>query len=691
MSKSKKKRRKLDKLLRKRQLWEWLEQIEKHDPKAIGSEPWLEVWKSLCREAFRYPDYLETFWEREGSLSRHPDLPELKLIRLAKAFLDGRDVSREVAALEGLSASARVFQEKLLAWQKIRFPRRELSVFLKRMATNPQKVTARTYHSFASLIDGLPGLEFLSQQVTELAISLAELRRWNRKSIRKEGWRGVASKNPRALDATLNTALEILPCQSLSPLLAPFGAQGALLFTRLLEEEGPRTVAQAATKLPHLFRLAAGTRHEDMKEVLANLDPGMLGTIEPEELQRKIQAADFEERLVLLSRLRSAILAQAEEEDIRWGSFWDDYEDEDGGEHLIPAFRGLYWDVLQEIGRKRKSFDPRETKTLAQMLDPILEKDLFLMGEEEDVLARTLTLAARAGVLGPRLCILAMMVGARVKNRDLIWEAKGSLKDLPTPNRNEVAQVLQHFHWIYCPFAGALRPLRETLDDFSSLVPDLARRLRDRLVALLLKATASDEFDHPMSFLLKTITEDDQEEFLILSQELRYFKDEPGFAMPLAYAESFPGFRLTSKGFGRLVERMYGICGGFAPLIEDFALFTERCVSAELHNAGPLLSDTLHNILPFYRKALFAFLDTRWEPFKAASPDTLETLVNTLELLMNFSEQEQAVLLKLVNLLGERASAGDPRAAFLRERVMDRLVAARQRTKQRRRRRRRWL
>jgi hypothetical protein len=86
-----------------------------------------------------------------------------------------------------------------------------------------------------------------------------------------------------------------------------------------------------------------------------------------------------------------------------------------------------------------------------------------------------------------------------------------------------------------------------------------------------------------------------------------------------------------------------------------------------------LLPFPIEGILRDREKALFLFLEERFEGLKTANLDTLEKLAELL-LARKPTVTEGNLLIRISNLLGERLSEGDNRAHALRERIMRRLI-----------------
>ena len=149
MNKSKQKRqqKEIDRLYRTGRFWDWVEEVDRIGLQETYSREWLEVWKTLAKRALRLLPTLEEFWERGARIRQVPHHPDVRFLFLLKRFLEGKDNSGPLSALQGLSPPAGLLWEKALSWEESQFPKKKIQGIFSKFLISPGKVKPEEYQS----------------------------------------------------------------------------------------------------------------------------------------------------------------------------------------------------------------------------------------------------------------------------------------------------------------------------------------------------------------------------------------------------------------------------------------------------------------------------------------------------------------------------------------------------------------
>lgn len=668
----------LQRLWRTGRYWEWLEALESWE----GEEPdrglWLEAWRNIARRALRSPENLKDLWDRQQLFQSRPDFPDLEFLLLLRDFVENGELQEKISTIQGLSLPAAALQKQALLWKEEDLPEVEIQRALKTLAERPEKATRKTYNSLARVVEPYgPGP--LTRALEELAHHIPEIRRLNRKTTVRMGASGLDSFFLDDLDQIIQDATRELAPALRRILLFPFAFQIARLFEWLAREGEFRAAAEAASLMPFLFSLAAGDRAKEIRERLLPFQPEVLSAADIAVIGKRLSGADLEEKLALLNQLRIGARKSLHEMEGGLDFFEDFGPEEPEAEELLHLFAALYRDVLEDLTTRQPDLSERERLELARVMDGILFRDLNLLAPDAgpEQIAEILELAGRAGCLGPRLAVLALITAGRVGAGRLARLAKACLQDRFKPGPEDMLAVLDRFPDLYFPYLSALKPLAGTVQNFEDLLPSISSKVIDYLEFSLLMNAAVDEDSGPFSFLFANSVNQSMRQLQILRRELKSFEDHPAFRLVGTYLRSFPDGRLTEEGCRSLAGAVYEEHGTLAPLIERLEYLSQGSASGGRTSLPSPFDPFADDVIEFQHLGLLQVIVEHPAAAEELSTETIELLVAGLTRKRQLSQLEQRLLLKLANLLAKKEDDG--KAAALHRQLHDLLLGAHKR------------
>jgi hypothetical protein len=166
-------------------------------------------------------------------------------------------------------------------------------------------------------------------------------------------------------------------------------------------------------------------------------------------------------------------------------------------------------------------------------------------------------------------------------------------------------------------------------------------------------------------------------------RELATLKVYPPFFPLQEYLACFPEGYFTQKGFQRYLGLRYEREKGLDWFIPELEKNRMQSLLGKQFLEDSFLPLPIEGILRDMERALFLFLEERFEGLKTANLDTLGKLAELL-LARKPTVTEGNLLIRISNLLGERLSEGDNRAHALREKILRRLIHEKSRLGRRR-------
>ncbi|RPJ06269.1 MAG: hypothetical protein EHM36_07185, partial [Deltaproteobacteria bacterium] len=395
MSKAKEKRirKELGKLLSAGRYWEWLGAIEREGEIAEHRGEWQEVWQTLGRRAFRDPQKLREFLDQSRPHKVPAEFPDIRFLLLLRQYIDGNENREALASAKGISLPAEAIRKQAFAWDEGAFPRERLRNLLGKLIQTPERITKKDYDNMAAFAEGTE----LSSKAKTLGEKLSVLRtRRGASSRQTQPWK------LKETDHKLRKAAEGLSQPLLRILFHPFLFHMNQRLVQVLNDGEERAVADIVLSMPFLFSLLAGARAEEIENQLRDGRPDRLDW---HRFQKVLAQGDLEQKLHLLSQLRSAPQA-----------FETEFE-------YADAFQDLYGSLLSDIERVQRTLSERERKELGRVMGDLTERDLsslWLSGAvAENDLAQFLIRAAGAECLGLRLAMLSLILAKKRDNQRL--------------------------------------------------------------------------------------------------------------------------------------------------------------------------------------------------------------------------------------------------------------------------------
>ena len=658
MGKAKKKKRKaIEKLWQKGNYWEWFKALEHDDLVNTYKTQWQDAWRVLVKRSFRLPERLEEFWENLDGIKKLPDFPDFRLLIQLRDFVNGKDVKKEVSAIDGLSIPAKAFRNRILSWQDGSASQKKLGSLLNIFVNHPEKITQKAYTNLAQSLDVSP----ISRPIETLGEVIGKARKLNYKSTVKKGGLSIRMRGLKELDLKVEKVSRKLPHSLQNILFYPFIYQINRLFDRLKDTDDMTIVARAVSSIPFLFSLTAGEKTEDIRDRLLPFAIEGIGENTLFSMAENLESADFEEKVAILGKMKPHII----------GDFEDHFD----------IFRSLYLDVLSEIARRKEDLPPREKRELARVMEPVLFHDLDYLTEDINDLARILIKIAEAGCMERVLSVLSLIVAERVKNGRLKRHAESTLKGLPDLDESSISLALSRFEYVFIPNISVLKPLIDIFGDKSPFVSILADKLMKQVETHLLTASMAEEGYEFLSIFMDIAAKESRRELAVLRKELQTFREYEPFSTIQEYLDCFPEDKLTKKGFELFLLKVYKRTGNLDFLMEQMDIISKKISEAMDSFDEFLLRPSTYSIFEEQEEVCLLFLKKHANSIKDAQLEDIERWINFLFHKDSPDNIHLEALMQISNILDKRIASGEEEAEPLKERIIGFLIKSKRKKK----------
>lgn len=485
--KQKKLHKDLERLLRGNRYWEWLALIDQGGLADQYPEQYETAWRTLIRKALRTPGAFDEFCERAQGLRRPARtrdrtlLPDYGFLMDLREFIRGKSEAGDLAPSNGLSPPARALRERAVSLDRDAFPEAAVRKLLKPFVENPRHVTKRQYHELAKVLKD----SSMEQPVRDLGWMLVRLREMTGKQALEARPDLHPDDEFRNLDARCATIAGSLPAPLAAILFLPFCLRLTDFIAALPPERFGSRVSCLIPSLTFLFPLMAGEKAEAVQKELSFCGSGAEAIGASTE---RLDKAGFEDQVRMLGALRKAVKEQ-QPESSGPDPFSSLFEDEERRDPRRGALLALYEQVLGEIEQRKGSLGLRERRELAAVMDKIGAEDLpFLIEDHEDAnqLAGLLGRFMRAGCLGKRTALLALMAAKRSRSPGLERSAAEVLNGDGPIEREDLLWILHEFSDLYLPRLRTLAPVMDRLIQaphlWNLLIPELLSSVESCLI-----------------------------------------------------------------------------------------------------------------------------------------------------------------------------------------------------------------
>lgn len=644
-------KKELEKLWRKGRYWDWLALVERENLHRDHAREEQEAWMSLVKKALRLPANLQEFWAHLPTVKRYPSFPDFQCLRLLGDFVAGKEVRSELAALRNLTFPAESLRQKALSWKDDFFPEKEISDLFAAFLHHPGKVSSKDYQHLSSLAEGTS----LGEEAAALGAKFDGLRRLNQKTRGRRRLGAEVLRKTAEADRLLKEASNTLTPQLQEVLFYPFLFQVQSFFRQGAEKEAAPVLLRVASSMPFLFLKAAGEKGEEfqkhilgMGSTLSDLDRSYLA---------KISTASLEEKASLVNRMRSLL-------------------QKGGRDEHYEEFRKLYQGLLAELTARRESLPERERRELGRVVSSSILRDIPSLWTDPDDPGQLMDLLkpmAAIGLGNGKLAVLGLILAEKFRDPDLKKAAQDALRAQAGPTEKDILWFLNSFPELISPEVGCLKGLVEVGGTDAAFIPALVGRVREEIEIFLITHAANRKAQGFLAFLGELTADDFKAVYTTWRRELAALRVYPPFFPLQEYLACFPEGYFTQKGFQRYLALRYEREKGLDWFIPELEKNRMQSLLGKQFLEDSFLPLPIEEILREIERALFLFLEERFEGLKTADLDTLEKLTELL-LARKPTVPEGNLLIRISNLLGDRLSEGDNRAHALREKIMRRLI-----------------
>lgn len=625
--------------------WEWLEAVNRLNPAKTFPQQWPAVWQTLARRAFRLPENLEEFWKRSQPLQKPPDQPDLQFLHLLAGFLDGQDVSGQLAALSSLSPAARPVWERVLSWQDSQFPEKDLRGIFYQFLIHPGRVRPQAFQDWDRVF-GPQGAPVLHPSWGRHLVYLQGLfaQRYSRRTFTTVHLRPL-----RSLDRDLEETSCRYPPALARLVLQPFVA----LFARLLKFLGKRDILSAIAMVktaPFLIATLGDSRAAPLLEKLNDSDEDETAPSFWLPLILNARGQSLEERAALLGRLRGLVSADIPDE----------------GREFLQDF---YLEILSELQERMDPSPTREQAALARILERIVTEDgrLFWQGLEEkretEKAAAFLKKAATLQALQVKSALVAILITERFRDPELRNRALEVLQTSP-PASEDLVWLLHECRDFILVRPGTLKAIMDLpigAEPWQRLIAGWWLEQIDQTLSMT--ACSVDRGGLRFSPFEPEDLETAKRLWSLWTFEMTAYREYPVFALLLDYLNTFPGGVYSDQRFlGFLKRQIHGARDpGF--LIDWLFDSIKR-----LRKAVIFAGDPTPVFFQVYGRQQAVIID-----LVAGDSDLLRTAdLVKIERLAEFIQQVQprsAILSRIHRLLEERRLSGETEAGPLADKV----------------------
>lgn len=665
---SRKALRHVEKLWNTGRYWEWLDKVQAENLAREYPQELEQAWKTLTRKALRLPREFDDFCVKIEGREGPASLPDFKFLVALKRFLANGDGARdELEGLKGLSAPALMLRERALSWSEKAFPGEKLAAFLKTMAENPVSVTQRHYDQLAKVLAG----SNLAEPITRLGALLRDFRQLNYQNMVKKGWGGIKFRELEKLDHMAAQRSKGLPESLRRIVLLPHCSQVAIL-ARRLAVEGLADMARLVRCFEHLFPLVAGDRLEELNAKLMMTDAKPASSQSAVRMWMQIEGKPFEDKLMVLNRLRAELNKKAREEGPLPNpfSFFDDDLDDEHEEQL-KFFKGLYHAVLDEIAERAAGLSLREQKELRRVVEEMLAIDWRLLVEDPDdveEMSAFLRRLLKDGFAGRRMALVALLVAKRSRSSSLQAAAESVLDQSLPVDEQDLHWLLDEFEGLYFPVLRALAPVLDRIRGDRALCAVIFARLLEKAEEMLLANSMVSARQGFLSFMFGDQAGNMAKEFQTMRQELSHLQGFDEHLEPLrVYVSCFAKGHFTRDGFMQWLDYTRGRESWFGYLKGLLKSLSRRGMEATMDpfkfvDAEGLWEDQAETVLHFMKLHV--------DDFRTMDLALVGEFISLAGRLQKALKRDSSILVRINNILGERLQAGEKEAAAVQKQVM---------------------
>ena len=683
MSKKKKVRKDIEKLLRAGRFWDLLRLMESDGLVSAHPAEYKQAWKEIVDQALRQEKAFERFRKEAGTFRTLPDTPDCRLLMCLKACIEGQGSPQEIAALKGLSPAAERLRSGFLSGADSLPEEQALRELLEKFVQEPLKITRRHFEQAAALIP----VQGLAGKILLAGMEIAAVRSLNGKASIERGWAGKPVEILRGVDNALSSFSQELPRALRAILFHPFACNIAEACRRLAPVATGDRAFRLIRAMPHLLPLVAGEKFEEIqRKLLVNREDWLEGAIEDvDTLGRKVKGLSLEEKLSLLKGLRLRAHDRASRApDFERPDFEDlDFLDDDGAPHadeseesrLGRAVVLLHRSVFEDISGRSSRLSAREKKELIGVMEPLLFRDLdhiFATVEDSREIADLFTAAIDSGCAGIRTGLLALLAGSYLRNGGLRKCAERLLDASPPPTAEDVKWVAGEWKDFYFPSARVLKPFFNRYANERELLLPFIEQLCSTVEFALIESTVYERVyaqTYPLDGKSDTMK---PRELRDLRREMVALTEYEVLEPLRRLLKCYPEDRFTVEGHLNWLRTLHssiegGAWGYAVSELERYkALIATAPRSVRIFALEFLWEDKV--------KALWLFLEERLEELAAIPTDTLEPLWNDLLALEDSSFPLHTLLIRMEKLLAGRLDAGDKTVRPLMEKIRKMLV-----------------
>ena len=476
------------------------------------------------------------------------------------------------------------------------------------------------------------------------------------------------------MDHTLAGVSRKLPEALSRILLLPFCSQVAALLQRLAGSGTAPGMAELVGAFPFLFPLVAGERAEELSRQLLLAHPEATAGLNLAQIKSQIASGRFEENLVLLNRMRPMLREKFEEDDDFDGPFpfFSGGFGNDSDRELREVFRALYDRVLNDVAVQAKDLAPRDSKELRRVMEKVLIDDLpFLVDDPGDVkeLAPLLQRLIGAGCAGKRLALLTLLVARRNRSAALRSAAEKVLDQSPPVDEQDLKWLLLEFDAIYFPRLTALAPLLDRFRGDPALFSLIFLTIFGKTEDLIEIRTFTTERRGLLSSLLEMGELDLTEDFHTLRRELDELKSYQEMDAVRVYVSCFPRGCYTREGFLRWLDHVHG-----TDKWPNFLKGQLQTLSRKREKAAGLPFGAGGGIQRFIDEqfnAILHHLKEHADDFRTMEVAVIQELVEVMAQFKKALQLDPTFLIRVSNILGERAGAGENAAGPLQNELLE--------------------
>ena len=683
MSKAKQRRAKKEqeKLRRAGRYMEWLVDVQTQPSSPELKREIDQAWQEVQRRTLRAEQSFHEFCTCVDKIQSLPDTPELHFLLALKKIVAGDDDAVEaIQSATGLSGTYKVAQQSLRSvllaprsWQGI-------ETLLHRMARDPGTVTRKHYRELAGYLADTP----LRREFLDLGESMVDFRKLNHKAnLRKPLSRSLREDLQQANHEVM-VVVSSLPRELSRLVLLPFACQVVLHLRQCSYAPGTHQVMELIDAVKEVFLEGCDPllTPELRGRLLSGGERGV-SLLDEEQIEADFTAASFEGKLVVLRDLRKAC-----HDGPSWGEGGDPFapdffsdQDEDGVENLLLR---CHKQVLKEIGRRLPTLSAREQRALVAVIDPIIAEDTSKLCTDRGVfpgIVEVLSQAVASDCMGFRLAVVTYFAALKGQGKRVTSAAIKVLREGPAPGQDDIQWCLRNYK---------MRSVQS---------PDFLRILFDRiqgnetLTRLVGKTIYQEVRSAVVFFSFMPLPEKSRGRMRMPGGDvMRFSPDLISQLVQLAgqvgepmravehFLTVFPQGRINEELLRQWFAEIWNPeegCAQFLATVDELVEYDEESddLLDYIFGTGPLGALVGPAKTLRYTSAILDFLKERVVDMRTLPLETIETIVNRVYPLLQELPDYGSLLIKTLNVLSARITAGETQCTGLRD-TLDRHLRA---------------